>query len=308
MKQTTLETNVTVIPINSTDFVPKKTPNYIQTNNEEIKMDIAMNSTNPKILVGPKGIGKTLCIESYAYQHKIPLIRHDCSEDTKKYDLYGSYNIINGQTFFELGVIPTAIETANQTGQAILVLEEFNALTNEMQKILNPILDYRKSIVINRLNKTYTLKDDCKLLVVATMNPSYYAGTNEINEDIKSRFGVWKWDYPKEENEKKILYTKDIPKVIIQGMIQMAFDTRNAYAKETIEYALSTRDLDLFFTEYRTCKETTDKINAFELAFEQYVINKYDTDEDIKYIQERKDSIFGNDIDGLIRSEAGMNG
>ena len=294
MKQATLSENtVKILPINATDFIPRKVPKYVQTNNESIKMDIAMNSTNPKILVGPKGIGKTLCIESYAYQHKIPLIRHDCSEDTKKYDLYGSYNIINNQTFFELGVIPTSIEVANQTGCAILVLEEFNALTNETQKLLNPILDYRKSVVINRLNKTYTLKDDCKLLVVATMNPSYYSGTNELNEDIKSRFGVWKWDYPEEQIERKIVNDADIPEEILRGMIQLALDTRNAYAKEEIEYAISTRDLDLFFSEYRTCKNTTQNVDPFELAFEQYILGKYDLQENIEYIEQRRDSIFG---------------
>ena len=61
-----------------------------------------------------------------------------------------------------------------------------NALEPELQKLLNPLLDDRRHITAN--GKQFKLNNDAKLIVIATMNPSTYAGTSPLNEDLRSRF------------------------------------------------------------------------------------------------------------------------
>ena len=43
------------------------------------------------ILVGPKGIGKSLSLAAWAALHDTPIVTFSCSEDARKSDLYGHY-------------------------------------------------------------------------------------------------------------------------------------------------------------------------------------------------------------------------
>ena len=113
--------------------------------------------------------------------------------------------IIGESVYFQLGVIPLAIEIANKVGHCVLVFEEINSLTPYMQKILNGLLDWRHGVYVPELKRHYRLKDGAKLLVVGTMNPSTYGGTFELNEDLRSRFASLYFDYPDEDEEAEIL-------------------------------------------------------------------------------------------------------
>ena len=286
--------NIRVLSTNPVEFIPKNTPRFVETRSESIRLQAAMESTDPLLLVGPKGIGKTLCIDAFAAKQEMPLIRYDCSDGTKKFDLYGRFTIIGQETVYKPGILATAIETANQFGSAVLVLEEVNALNGAMQKVLNSLLDYRHSLMIEELNKVYSLNSSVNLLICATMNPSTYGGTNELNEDLKSRFAIWKWNYPEENEERDILNTTDISETIVTRMLQFGQDTRNTCAAGRIEYALSPRDLDMFFRRMRVYSNVS-KFDAFDIAFEECILNKYDTPSDIEYIKDRRQSIFGKD-------------
>ncbi len=286
--------NIRVLPINPVEFIPRNVPRFIETRNESARLQVAMESTDPLLLVGPKGIGKTLCIDAFAAKLNVPLIRYDCSDGTKKFDLYGRFTIIGHETVYKPGILATAIETANQFGTAVLVLEEVNALNGAMQKVLNSLLDYRHSLMIEELNKVYSLRDGANLLICATMNPSTYGGTNELNEDLKSRFAIWKWKYPEENEEREILNTQGIPELFVTRMLQFAQDTRNTAAAGKIEYALSPRDLDMFFRRYRIYLGRPEF--GLDTVFEECILNKYDAASDIEYINDRRQSIFGKDV------------
>lgn len=192
---------------------------------------------------GPKGIGKTLAVTHKARQDKVPLVVIPCSEDTRKIDLFGSLMAINNETVFVLGGLPLAIEMANKHGRAIIVFEELNALTPQVQKSTNELLDFRQSVTIRQAQKTWRLKPGCEIWAVGTMNPSVYGGTYDINEDLKSRFEEMDFDYPAFEWEKKIIKeaagAPDGFGPIVDKLIAFASETRTG----TIGYALSPRDL-----------------------------------------------------------------
>ena len=139
------EKELKTLPINVEQFYVNSPP-YFQTANNNmdyLNSHMEQDSPTPLCFVGPKGTGKTLVIAHFASENKIPIIQYDCSENTRKGDLIGRYILRGDETAYQLGVLPSAIELANETGQAILVLEELNALAPNMQKQLNQLLEQR---------------------------------------------------------------------------------------------------------------------------------------------------------------------
>jgi len=238
-------------PINMEQFYVKSPP-YFQTANNNLDYLVShmkQDSPTPLCFVGPKGTGKTLVIAHFASENNIPIIQYDCSENTRKGDLIGRYILRGNETAYQLGVLPTAIELANEVGNAILVLEELNALAPNMQKQLNQLLDWRRHVFADN-GKTYTLNQGSKLLVCATMNPSTYGGVFELNEDLISRWAqVWV-EFPTVEEEKSIVnlngfnvkllpFNSDGSQITTEQIWRLVGETRT---DDALSYALSPRD------------------------------------------------------------------
>jgi len=200
------------------------------------------------ILHGPKGVGKSISILDWALaQGTIPLITQDCSEDTRRTDLIGMFAPVGDEIVYAPGSITTAIMVANEIGHAILVMEEMNALVPQMQKILNPLTDTRRSIFVPELGKVISLDPEATLWVVGVMNPAVHGGVYALNEDLKSRFDIILVDYPSSEDEAKILKKRlpNVNKDILKRSLTFARETRAAMAN----YSLSTRDLEAFLDD-----------------------------------------------------------
>ena len=238
-------------PINMEQFYVESPP-YFQTANNNLDYLVShmeQDSPTPLCFVGPKGTGKTLVIAHFASENKIPIIQYDCSENTRKGDLIGRYILRGDETEYQLGVLPTAIELANEAGKAILVLEELNALAPNMQKQLNQLLDWRRHVFADN-GKTYTLTQGSKLLVCATMNPSTYGGVFELNEDLISRWAqVWV-EFPTEKEERSIVdlngfqpellpFNPDGTQITTEQIWRLVGETRT---DDALSYALSPRD------------------------------------------------------------------
>lgn len=226
------------------DFVPGEIPTYVDVQNLHDIYDSLAFTANV-ILVGPKGIGKSLSVAAYAANRKTPLVTFDCSEDVRRSHMLGMFVLRGGETPFVLGPVTTAFEIANEVGECILSLEEINALTPQMQKGLNATADFRKKIEVPEAKKVFRLKEGAKLWIVGTMNTAVYGGTYQLNEDLKSRFNLIPLDYPELGEEKKILssvlngHAAKLRSQVVDSMLRLAHQTRQG----EIDYALSTRDL-----------------------------------------------------------------
>lgn len=196
------------------------------------------------LLTGPAGVGKTLVGRVIGSLLKCPILSLDCTEDSRARDLKGGFVAKDGSTPFVLGTVANAIHTANEVGLALLLLEEVNALTNQMQKFLNPVLDFRRTVEIPELSTRFALREGATLLVIATSNPTSLGGTYEMNEDLKSRFTELEVPYPSPVAEKRIL-REMAPKGVSYD--PTTFDILVNIARETRQgatsYAISTRDL-----------------------------------------------------------------
>ena len=226
------------------DYIPKEGLVYIDTRELHPLYDKLAFHAN-LILAGPKGIGKSLSVASYCAQHKLPVITFDCSEDVRRSHLLGMFVPRGNETPFILGPLTTAFEIANEVGKCVLIFEEINALTPQMQKVLNGTTDFRRSIDVPECKKIFRLKPEASLWVVGTMNNAAYGGVYALNEDLKSRFRMLPIDYPKKEDERKIitevLHQAKIPADIdiLGKLLTVAQESRQG----AYEYALSTRDV-----------------------------------------------------------------
>lgn len=197
------------------------------------------------ILVGPKGEGKSLSVASYCSVHQYPVITFDCSEDVRRAQIIGTFTLRGDSTPFILGPLTTAFEIANEKGHCVLILEEINALTPQMQKVLNPATDWRRRVEVPEAKKVFRLKNDAQLWVVGTMNTAVYGGVYALNEDLKSRFRMVPIEYPKKDDERKVLTELlhqnkiVVEKSVLDKLLTLAQESRQG----SVEYALSTRDL-----------------------------------------------------------------
>jgi midasin (ATPase involved in ribosome maturation) len=196
---------------------------------------------NNLLLKGPKGVGKSLSYIAWAAHKKVPMVSVECSEDVKKYDLMGSPFIVGNETIFLLGGVPTAIEIANEVGRCILAFEEINSLTPQVQKMLNAVSDFRQAVSLPAIGKVYRLREGAEIWIVASMNPSVYGGTYDLNEDLKSRFEEIEVTYPRDHQERAILKQvgSAIQDELLNAFLMLAKETRSG----GMGYPLSTRDL-----------------------------------------------------------------
>jgi MoxR-like ATPase len=239
------------------NYVPVKWGvEYVQLSDEADELEQCMLNGMNYLIEGDKGLGKTQLVHNLAHKHLMPIVALNCSDGTKIGDLIGRPQINEFGSYFQLGVLPTAIEVANKYKNAILYLDEFNALQHEIQKATNSVTDGRRSIVAN--GKTYRLNKGVKLSVIATMNPSTYSGVNTLTEDARSRFIGAVWEYPSNESLKEIVDWSGIPvETVVDPMLQLVQNIHNLRINADVDYSLSPRDIVQFTDCYRMWTDST---------------------------------------------------
>lgn len=268
-------------------FTPNKDLVYVDTNGLHAMYEKLAFRSN-LVLVGPKGIGKSLSVASYAAVTDTKILTFDCSEDVRRSHLLGMFVLRGSDTPFVLGPLATAFEVANEAGSAILVLEEINALSPQMQKVLNSSLDFRRRIEVPEAGAVFQLEKGAKLWITGTMNTAVYGGVYELNEDLKSRVRLVPMDYPEVAQEQQILaeilraQQIRVDPNTVNHVLTLAHETR----QKSLEYVLSTRDVVQIL-------EDTSYVGlqrALWLASGKFEGDDRDT------IRERVQSIFGLDI------------
>ena len=233
--------------------------------------------TLPNILLNsPHGLGKSLLAVTFRTRLSeqvgadIPMITVDCSQDTREQHLKGNLVGMGDETPFVLGPATDAINLANDMGCCILNLEEISALTPGSQKMLNSILDWRRSLEIPQLAKKFSLTEGARVLVWASMNPSAYGGVYTLNDDLRSRFREFRIPFPNQEQELEILKAvcSYADEALLENLTTLASQTRG----DSLEYHFGTRDLVKFL-------EDAQRTQIIDLAAEINLLNKFDGSE-----------------------------
>ena len=261
-------------------LIPENVPKLVSTEQIaelNVMFEAHMDSGLPFLIEGPKGTAKTLAIAKWCEENKVPLIQTDCSEQTKRYDFIGRFIPVNKEIVFQLGDLPRAVELANKHGKAVICFEEINALTPNMQKVLNQLLDWRSHVYVPEIGRTFTLNPGAKLMIASTCNPSTYAGTFELNEDLKSRLTIYKITYPdkaEEEHILDVLFEENIDEVseYLGCFVELAKETRRGYNQNELSYALSTRDVVYLVKNFLSYRRVFEQMPTEEDADESALL------------------------------------
>jgi MoxR-like ATPase len=275
--------SITIERMGAVDYAPTKDLVYIDALKLHPLFDKIAYTAN-LILVGPKGVAKTLSIASWAAKQNVPIVTFDCSEDVRRGHLLGMFTLRGNESPFILGPIPSAMDIANEVGKCVLCLEEINALSPQMQKILNPIGDFRRKVELPECKRIFHLNPGARLWLCGTMNTMIHGGVYELNEDLKSRFRILPVDYPSKGEETGIIQqvlgsVEKSEKELIKNLLTLAHETR----QKSLAYALSTRDLLQIIVDARNCGVST----ALWLASGKF------EGQDREYYKTRISSIFG---------------
>lgn len=265
---------------------------YIETDNEITHIETHLEAGENLIQRGPQGVGKTLSFSYVGAEKEIPVVQFDCSQDTSEADFVARPWLEvdeNGEkkTVYIPGVMPIAIMAANEYDQAMLILEEVNSLSPSGQKMLNQVADWRESIKIPGADETVALDEDAQLMVGATMNPSGFGGTFDLNDDLRSRFNELHRPFPKTRILKQVMEANGCPERvgsehdIIDRIVSLVESLHSLSVNRKISYPLSPRDavrLGKMWREYYHRVNNENK--ALKLALETSVVGKYsDKDE-----------------------------
>lgn len=260
--------SVTVLGMKASDYMVGRHPEYEDTNQLfELYEKMAFHTS--LILRGEKGIGKTLSVVAYCKQKGYPLVTVDCTEDLRRHHLLGSLMLNGDETPFVMGPLTNAIEVANEVGSCVVVFEELNALAPAVQKVLNPLTDFRRSIIVSEIGRVFRLREGSRLWVVGTMNYSSYGGTYELNEDLESRFATIRLGYPDHESEVRTLHRalgEAVDDNLLNALVGLAHMTRQS----EVNYSLSTRDLVSLYHVY---------VRAGVKWMRRLVVDRYDEDQ-----------------------------
>lgn len=296
--QTTPKDRVYKVPTAEIDFdsyLPRKWGvEYIELDDEARELEACIIAGKNYLIEGDKGLGKTQLVHNICFKHNIPIVSLGCSDGTRIGDIIGRPQINEFGSYFQLGALPTVIQVVNHFGKGVLYLDEFNALAHEIQKATNSVTDDRREITAN--GNIYRLNDGVKLSVVATMNPSTYAGVNTLTEDARSRFIGAIWEYPSSDNLRKIIDWTGIPdETVIAPLLTLTQNIHNLRINSDVDYSLSPRDLAQFTDCYRMW-EASELNKPLKRSLKNAILSKFSDVAQRELVKKQVKEIFGVDV------------
>lgn len=188
-------------------MIPTKKPYFIsQSNKSQIESILATRTAHPvNILIKAKhGMGKSECSRqiaaSFQFDEYFPTPIGSLQETGQ---LFGRYELVNGETKFVSGVFAKAVQTPN----VLIHLEELNR--PESPKALNdlfPLLDDSRELVHEQLG---TIKVADGVVFIATLNEGFeYTGIDPLDAALEDRFHLIRLDYLPPDQEAMLVTVK----------------------------------------------------------------------------------------------------
>lgn len=159
------------------------------------------------LLTGGTGVGKTTHIVQLAARIHQPLLRINFNGETRMSDLIGKMTVVNGETVWVDGVLPSAM----RNGYWIL-LDEIDFADPAVLSLLHPVLEQNPMLTLKE-NGGEIIKPHPLFRVFATANSigamsdraGAYGGTNTMNEAFLDRWQVLMVDNLPEKEEVKVI-------------------------------------------------------------------------------------------------------
>jgi len=263
-------------------LVPEVGNDYIRRRQRGNKTDVENVSWSigdpdyATLLEGEAGVGKDFLIEYICAQTNRPMIRLDFGEGVLYEDLVGGFepvgsnsaeeSIAKAQSLsdemdielsqaisaldmessfdFKPGFLHEAVENGY-----VFVADEVNAAGPEATMALHGVTENRASRHLSVRQTGEVLNPHDQFRFVATMNPSHYAGTKELNDAFKTRFWIEPIDYLNQEAEKVMVLkqTKLDPEEdarFVEDLVEALSALRSSYAQQDIITPIGHREAE----------------------------------------------------------------
>lgn len=292
-KKLKLSSNVS-LPINSgnvahPEFIPKNVP--FQDNRKLLeKCAILIEKQIPILMIGETGTGKTSVVRYLAHKTNNGFVRVNHNGGTTIEDLVGRWLInANGQTEWVDGVLIQAMKNGYW-----YLADEINAAGAEINFVYHSLLDDDGRVVLAEKGNEVVIPHENFRFFGAMNPPGEYAGAKELNKALLSRFAVIKVEYPTPVVETAILEKRTgIDKESAEQMVKFAAKIRAGHASEQYRCIISTRDLIMWASLYKS-------YGKFILAAESSILNKVN-DEDFEAIKDVLSLSFKAVDDGTVQ-------
>ncbi len=234
----------------------------------ESVMEQCIAASEPALLIGETGTGKTTIIRELAKKRKVELHRVSVNGSTGVEEILGKFLAKGGSTVWQDGILIAAMKKGDW-----VVFDEINAALPEILFALHSLLDDdRKVTLVEKDNEVVRPHENFRFF--ATMNPTEeYAGTKELNKAFMSRFAAILNIPTLSEADEHQLLTElhGVESNVAYKLVQLGTTLRKFKSEEKIFYFCSTRDL--------VHAGNMSKKLAFEVACQVSVFNKMSGDE-----------------------------
>ena len=169
---------------------------YVWLENERAMISGLLSESMNVFVHGSAGGGKSSMFECYGMEEGIGVTRCAGNSEAIPDDLFYEKGYEDGKvTYFAQGFMQ-AVESANQHGAWILVIEEGNLYSSQTMTAMHSMMDDIKS-QMTKIGKLQ-LRKGCKLLIAMTGNLGY-AGTEELTQALESRMFFYGKQKPSKE-------------------------------------------------------------------------------------------------------------
>lgn len=183
------------------------------------------------LLTGGTGVGKTTHILQMAARIMQPVLRINFNGETRMSDLIGKVSVINGETVWVDGVLPSAMRKGYW-----LLLDELDFADPAVLSLLHPVLEDDSQLVLKE-NGGEIIRPHKNFRVFATANSigamqdraGAYGGTNQMNEAFLDRWQVIFVDNLPEKEEILVVRSKvkGLTNILAKRIVQFANKARN---------------------------------------------------------------------------------
>jgi MoxR-like ATPase len=296
MTQSSSNVDIIYAPVDYENaFKPYRIGNFVDVMGLKHELyNHVMYSTQPVLLIGDKGAGKTMTVYDLACDlHDDGIlgglisIQGNFNTSDKHMITYNRLKGLSGETV--KGFAVNGICLANHFSEGIhsdnpklviMYCDELPNMPTETSIILAPLLDGRRMIQTQD-GVTWRLNDNARLVFIASGNPSHYAGVNTLQEALMSRFTGYYIGYPSDDSICKMIdFDKyGVPEDVVNPLLTLCSDIHSMKQKQDVDYVISPRDLAYFAEEYQnrltkyTPKETADQ--ALAGALEKTILINY---------------------------------
>lgn len=190
------------------------------------------------LLTGGTGVGKTTHILQLAARINQPVLRINFNGETRMADLIGKMTVLNGETIWVDGVLPTAMRKGYW-----IIFDEIDFADPAVLSLLHPVLEQNPILTLKE-NGGEIIKPHHLFRVFATSNSigamseraSSYSGTNIMNEAFLDRWHVIMVNNLSVKDEIKVIKS-EVPGLamsVAKKMVSFSNEVRNQSLQDAI--------------------------------------------------------------------------